>query len=215
MHEYLIKNKKILSINNFLTIETEIKNLSKNTKHIFLVYYLRLHRKIINNTQLFSKDPTKQKAFYNKTSQLKNKSNLIIKLSKLLFFFSIFFFLGLHYTKKFLKLILLLVRVGVKVIIVKVAFHCFGSIIFFFKFLFNKKILSLNAIVKKILYSCIMDYLPIDPGFFSEKTETFQIFFSLDNSSDEEDKKMPARDIAGSGDDNDNSAAAGSLNAKK
>ena len=54
-----------------------------------------------------------------------------------------------------------------------------------------------------------MDYLPIDPGL-SEKTETFQIFFSSDNSSDEEDKKMPARDIAGSSDDNDNTAAAGS-----
>ena len=56
-----------------------------------------------------------------------------------------------------------------------------------------------------------MDYFSIDPGLF-EKPETFQIFFLSDNSSDEEDKKMPARDIAGSGDGNDNSAAAGSPN---
>ena len=65
--------------------------------------------------------------------------------------------------------------------------------------------------MKKILYVCITDYFPIDSGLF-EKPETFQIFFSSDNSSDEEDKKMPARDIAGSGDDNDTSAAAGSPN---
>ena len=167
VHKYFIKfiiqNKKILSINNSLTIETKIKKLSKN--------------------------PTQQKAFYTKTLHLKNKSYLIYILLKLLFFFLIFFFLGLHFKKKKclklirllvqvgVKLIRLLVRVGVKVLIVKLAFHCFGSSIFFFKFLFNKKILSLNALVKKILYACIMDYLPIDSGLFEKTRNVSNIFF--------------------------------------
>jgi len=40
IHKYHIKNKKILFINNFLTIETKIKNLLKNTNHTFMPYYL-------------------------------------------------------------------------------------------------------------------------------------------------------------------------------
>ena len=117
----------------------------------------------------------------------------------------------MHYKKKILKLRLLLVRVGVKVIIVKVAFHCFGSIIFFFKFLFNKK---------NTIFECYSEEnfiflyygLSFNRSWFVRKNRNVSNIFSSDNSSDEEDKKMPARDIAGSDDDNDNSVAAGSPN---
>lgn len=81
MHKYHVKNKKILFINNSLTIGTKIKKLLKNTKHIFMSYYLWLNGGI-TNTQLFSKDPTKRKTSYNKTSQFKNKSDLIVILDK-------------------------------------------------------------------------------------------------------------------------------------
>jgi hypothetical protein len=40
IYKYHTKNKKILFINNYSTIETKIKNLLKNTKHSFIPYYL-------------------------------------------------------------------------------------------------------------------------------------------------------------------------------
>ena len=82
IYKYHIKKKKILFINNSSTLETKIKNLLKNTNHIFMIHHLWWNGKTINNKQSISKTPTKQKTSFNKILQLKYKSDLIVILDK-------------------------------------------------------------------------------------------------------------------------------------
>jgi len=72
IHKYHIENKKILFINNSSTIETKIKNLLKNTNHVYITHHLWLNGKTTN----------KEKTSFYKTSQLNSKSDLIVILNK-------------------------------------------------------------------------------------------------------------------------------------
>ena len=56
----------------------KIKNLLTNVKHLFISQYFWLNGQISNKQQFLSK-----KISYNKISKLKNKSNLIVILDKL------------------------------------------------------------------------------------------------------------------------------------
>ena len=65
IYKYHVSGKKILFISNSLAIKTKIKSLLKNTKHLFVPESLLLNGIITN-----------------KTSNLKNKNNLIVILDK-------------------------------------------------------------------------------------------------------------------------------------
>jgi len=78
--KYNISDKKILFVGNSSAIETKIKNLLKNTRHMFISQYLWLNG-AVSNKQAFSTDSLKETS-YNKTSKLKNKYNLIVILDK-------------------------------------------------------------------------------------------------------------------------------------
>jgi ribosomal protein S2 len=80
IYKYHINGKKILFVGNSSTIETKIKILLKNTKHLFIPEYSLLNG-IITNKQQFSPDLPK-KSSYNKTPKLKNKHHLIIICDK-------------------------------------------------------------------------------------------------------------------------------------
>ena len=78
--KYNISDKKILFVGNSSAMETKIKNLLKNTRHMFISQYLWLNG-AVSNKQAFSTDSLKETS-YNKTSKLKNKYNLIVILDK-------------------------------------------------------------------------------------------------------------------------------------
>ena len=80
IYKYHVSGKKILFVGNSSTVETTMKNLLKNTKHMFIPEYLWLNG-AITNEQTFSTNSTK-KSSYNKTSKLKNKNNLMVILDK-------------------------------------------------------------------------------------------------------------------------------------
>ena len=73
--KYNISDKKILFVGNSSAMETKIKNLLKNTRHMFISQYLWLNG-AISNKQASSTDSLKE------TSKLKNKYNLIVILDK-------------------------------------------------------------------------------------------------------------------------------------
>ena len=78
IYKYHINNKRILFISTSSTLEMKIKNLLTNVKHLFISQYFWLNGQISNKQQFLSK-----KISYNKISKLKNKSNLIVILDKL------------------------------------------------------------------------------------------------------------------------------------
>ena len=80
IYKYHVSGKKIFFVGNSSAIETKIKNLLKNTKHIFIPEYLWLNG-IITNKQPSSTNSLKESS-YNKTPTLKNKNNLIVILDK-------------------------------------------------------------------------------------------------------------------------------------
>jgi ribosomal protein S2 len=80
IYKYHVSGKKILFVGSSSIIETTIKNLLKNTKHMFIPEYLWLNGTITNKQASFA-NPRK-KSSYNKTSKLKNKNNLIVVIDK-------------------------------------------------------------------------------------------------------------------------------------
>ena len=77
IYKYHVSGKKILFISNSLTIKTKIKNLLKNTKHLFVPEYFLSNGVMTNKSPFFLKESS-----YDKTSNLKNKNNLIVILDK-------------------------------------------------------------------------------------------------------------------------------------
>jgi ribosomal protein S2 len=80
IYKYHINGKKILFVGNSSAVETKIKNLLKNTKHLFIAEHLLLNG-VITNKQQFSPDFS-EKSPSNKTPKLKNNYNLIVICGK-------------------------------------------------------------------------------------------------------------------------------------
>ena len=80
IYKYHINGKKILFVGNSSTVETKMKILLKNTKHLFIPEYSLLNG-VITNKQQFSTDLSK-KSSYNQTPKLKNKHHLIVICGK-------------------------------------------------------------------------------------------------------------------------------------
>lgn len=80
IYKYHVSGKKILFVGNSSAVETTMKNLLKNTKHMFIPEYLWLNG-AMTNKQTYSTNSTKR-SLYDKTSKLKDKNNLIVILDK-------------------------------------------------------------------------------------------------------------------------------------
>jgi ribosomal protein S2 len=80
IYKYHVNGKKILFVSSSSAIEIAIKNLLKNTKHIFMPDYLWLNGTIINKQPLFSK--SQEKNLRETTLKFKKNNNLTVILDK-------------------------------------------------------------------------------------------------------------------------------------
>lgn len=80
IYKYNTINKKLVFLNNCLTIELKLQNLLNKTKHIYLSSYLQLSNLMKTKKSLLLNKL--EKKISRKTLSLKNKNNLIIVLNK-------------------------------------------------------------------------------------------------------------------------------------